>query len=117
MHRLRHDLAMIFAMLLAIIALSCATTPKQKQLMTIDSFNSVYERYLNTYDQQNPVVQAEWKEKVDPLFKTASDAVKAYAKIKDPTSLTAQEKSEVYTQALNKAFEILLTYGVDIKEE
>ena len=117
MNRLRHDLLMIAVMILAIVAFSCATTPKQKQLMSIETFNGLYKQYLDEYDRQPLDIQAKWKADIDPLWATASDAIKSYAKIKDPTSLTAVEKSEAYTTALNQALKILLTYGVEIKEE
>ena len=100
-----------------ILMLGCATTPKQKQLLTIDSFNDIYKQYLDAYDLQPPTVKAKWKEDIDPLFKTASDAIKAYAKISDPTSLEAKDKSAIYVKAINTAKTLLITYGVTIKEE
>ena len=104
-------------MFIAIVALSCATTPKQKQLMAIDTFNSMYKQYLDQYDRQSDEMKTQLKETVDPLWKSASDAIKVYAKIKDPTSITAVEQASIYTTALNNALQILIQYGIEIKEE
>ena len=56
----------------------CATTPKQKQLITIESFNSIYKQYLDEYDAQPISVRQRWKKNVDPYWETASDAIKLY---------------------------------------
>lgn len=118
MNHLRHSIIETLALVLALfIVFACATTPKQKQLMTIETFNSMYKQYLDEYDKQTPEVQAKLKANVDPLWATASDAIKVYAKIKDPTSITAVEKSNIYTTALNDALKLLITYGIEIKEE
>lgn len=118
MNHLRHSLVETLALVLALfIVFACATTPKQKQLLAIDTFNGLYKKYLDIYDQQTPKIQAEWRDKIDPEWKAASDAIKEYASIKNPISVTAQEKASIYTTALSTATKLLLKYGVDIKEE
>jgi len=118
MNHLRREIkeTLIFVLLLFIV-FACGTTPKQKQLMAIDTFNSMYKQYLDNYDRQSPEMQAQLKEVVDPLWKTASDAIKVYAKIQDPTSPTAVEQASIYTTALNSALSLLVQYGIEIKEE
>ena len=100
-----------------LLLVACATTPKQKQLLTLETFNSVYEQYLDIYDTQTDATKAEWKVKVDPYWKNASAAIDAYMAIADPSSTDAQKKLAIYTAAKNQALKLLMTYGVEIKED
>ena len=114
---LNRSLRVVLALVLAFFIVSCAATPKQKQFMTLDTFNSMYKEYLDIYDTQPPSIQAEWKAKVDPYWKEASLAMNAYMAITDPDSTEGQRKLAIYKAVRNQALNLLLTYGVEIREE
>lgn len=96
---------------------ACSATPKQKQLLTLETFNGVFKQYLDVYDRQPESIQQEWKKDIDPYWAEASLAMNAYMAISDPTSSDAQKKLAIYNAAKNQALKLLLTYGVEIKEE
>lgn len=101
-----------------IILAACGTlTVKQRQLSTLDNFNFAYSQYLNLYDKQTPAVKAEWKANIDPYWKEASKAIDAYMIFTDPNSTEAQNKLMVYETAIRTAKDLLLKYGVTIKEK
>ncbi len=103
--------------LVCLFLVSCSSTPKQKQLLTVETFNSVFKQYLDAYDRQPDSVKAKWKEDIDPHWKTASEAVGIYADMADPTTIEAKDKLAIYEAAKTTAIKLLLTYGVEIKEE
>ena len=109
-------LVLVIAVVLAFV-IGCASTPKQKSLLTIETFNGIYKQYLDEYDRQSDDVQKKWKEQIDPYWKEASQAIGAYLKITDPNSSEAQKKIALYNVARNHAVRLLLTYGIEIKEE
>ena len=95
----------------------CAGTPIQNRLMASDTFNSIYEQYLNAYDRQSGTTQQKWKVDIDPLFAEASAAMGAYMAITDPSSSDATKQLEIYKAAKDQAVRLLFTYGIEIKEE
>lgn len=102
---------------LCLFLLACATTPKQKQLLTIETFNGIYKQYLDVYDRQPENIKAEWKKDIDPYWQEASTAIDAYMAISDPASTEAQKKIAIYNAAKNHAIKLLLKYGIKIKED
>lgn len=104
-------------MFIAALLVSCAGTPTQNRLMLSDSFNSIYEQYLDAYDRQSGTIQQKWMVEIDPLFAEASAAMGAYMRITDPLSTDAQKQLALYTAAKDQAVRVLLTYGIKIKEE
>jgi len=113
----RRAVKVLIAIFAMVLVLSCAMTPKQKQLMTFETFNSVYKQYLDAYDRQDDATKAKWKAEIDPYWKDASAAVDAYMAFSDPTTTDAQAKLAIYNAAKKEALRLLLTYGVEIKEE
>ena len=95
----------------------CAGTPIQNRLMASDTFNSIYEQYLNAYDRQSGTTQQKWKVDIDPLFAEASAAMGAYMAITDPSSSDATKQLEIYKAAKDQAVRLLFTYSIEIKEE
>lgn len=114
---MRQKLRWIVVLLCIFVVVACAATPKQKQLLTLETFNGLYKQYLDEYDRQTPEIRAEWKADIDPYWKEASTAMDAYLAITDPKSTEAQKKLAIYNAAKNQALKLLLTYGVEIKEE
>ena len=86
-------------------------TPEQQYIEARALFNSVYKSYLDTYDTMPPSVQEEWKEKIDPRMKDASDALKAWGKALnegiDPTT-----KASLFKILKDKAFALLFEYEI-----
>lgn len=107
----------VMVVLCVFLVTACASTPKQKQLLTIETFNGIYKQYLDEYDRQTPEVKAEWKKDIDPYWKEASKAMDAYLAFTDPSSTDAQKQVTLYNAAKNQALKLLLKYGVEIKEE
>jgi len=115
---MRHlNLKLLVIALLSIFIVSCATTPKQSQLLTIETFNGMYKQYLDEYDKQPEETQIKWKVEVDPYWAEASQAITEYLKISDPSSTEAEKKLAIYSAAKNHALKLLIKYGVEIKEE
>jgi hypothetical protein len=111
-------IGIILALFLVIgMVAGCAGTPTQNRLMTADTFNSIYEQYLDSYDRQSGTTQQKWKVEIDPLFAEASAAMGAYTAITDPSSSDAQKQLEIYKAAKDQAVRLLFTYGIKIKEE
>ena len=107
----------LIALLSIFIIASCATTPKQSQLLTIETFNGMYKQYLDEYDKQPEEIQDKWKREVDPYWAEASQAISEYLKVSNPDSTEAEKKLAIYSAAKNHALKLLIKYGVEIKEE
>lgn len=117
MVKVRRLFIIVVAVLLCVVFVACASTPKQKQLLSIETFNGLYKQYLDEYDRQPDEIRAEWKVKIDPYWREASLAIDAYLAITDPASTEAQKKMAIYNAAKNQALRLLMTYGIEIKEE
>jgi len=102
---------------LVFIIISCAGTPVQRRLEVADTFNSIYEQYLDAYDRQSVTIQQKWKVEIDPLFAEASAAMGAYLAVTDPSSSEADRHLAFYTAAKDQAVRLLLTYGIKIRED
>lgn len=111
------QLSPLLVVLSLILVSSCATTPVRNQLLTLDTFNNIYEQYLNAYDQQMPEVKAKWKAEIDPYWLDASVAIDAYVAFTDPTTPDAQKKLALYKAAKDQAVKLLFKYGIEIKEK
>lgn len=107
----------IAVLLCVILVMACSATPKQKQLLALETYNGLFVQYLDTYDKQTPEVKAEWHRDIDPYWHEASKAMDAYLAISDPSSTEAQKKLAIYNAAKGQALRLLLTYGIEIKEE
>lgn len=92
-------------------------TPKQQYIEARALFNSVYESYLDTYDTMPTSVQEEWKEKIDPKMKDASDALKAWGKALNE-GIDPSTKASLYKALKNEVFALLFKYEIlKIEEE
>ncbi len=113
--KITRNFTVLFVMLLLIC--SCATTPKQKQVLALDTFNGLYEQYLDEYDRQPEAIQAKWRDDIDPYWAEASLAIDSYVKLTNPDTPEGERKMKLYEVARDHALRLLITYGVEIKEE
>lgn len=114
---MKRKLKNVFVILVTVIVLiGCGLTVKQRQLSTIDTFNMAYKQYLDLYDKQTPEIQKEWKDNIDEYWRTASKAIDAYFAFSNPNSDEAQKKLIIYETSFKTAKDLLLKYGVTIKE-
>ena len=113
----RQKVKFIGILLALFFIIACASTPTQKRLMTVSTFNSIYKQYLDEYDKQPVTIQEKWKVEIDPYFAEASLAMDAYLAITDPTSTDAVKQLAIYKAAKDQAIRLLFTYGIKIKEE
>jgi len=114
---MRQRVKFIGILLALCFTIACAGTPTQNRLMTADTFNSIYEQYLDAFDRQSGTTQQKWMVEIDPLFAEASAAMGAYMAITDPSSSNAANQLAIYEAARDQAVRLLLTYGIEIKEE
>lgn len=98
---MKRKIMAVFAAI-AIIAFigGCATTQTGEQTMetrrltALKWFNDNYEQYLDAYDIASPVVQEEWKEKIDPIFETMSGIFDAWKIAMDSGNVEEAENAE-----------------------
>ena len=78
---------LVMAVVLIFSLSSCITTPEGEQtgetryLTASRWFNDNYKQYLDMYDSMCCETKAKWKAEIDPLFKTASDALDAWGAV------------------------------------
>ena len=98
---------------LAIVA--CAgwkVSPEHTYLKALKHFNNTVEIYEKNYQAQTPETQEKWKERIDPLIKTASEALDIWH-----SAIGSSQAQLDYQKALSTLIQAMFDIGiVEVKE-
>ena len=116
----RKRIVVAFAVVLAMVMMvSCGgmqnLTPKQKYYVTQMTFNDIVEQYIAQAKIQPESVKVNLRKYVNPVIKEARDALKIYKTSIGTSSETSNR--DLYIAVLDKLTDLMLKYGITIKEE
>jgi hypothetical protein len=101
----------LFVILIFTLVFACATfdkdaSPEKRYYASLKWYNDNLTTYLDAYDKALPYSQVVWKEKFDPMWKLANEALGAWSKTIDSTEAES---------AFIELKETLILYLIDAK--
>ena len=103
-------------LILAVVTIlsSCTYSTPQKNLITISTFNNLYEQYLDLYDKQPEATKLKWREEIDPYWSIASKSLEIY--LTTTNQEEAKEKLKLLIEAETTIISLLQSYGFKLEE-
>lgn len=99
---------------------SCVTTNlnltnEGRYYTALKWYNDNLETYLQSYRTASPATQAEWKQKIDPVFKVGDSILKEWKNVLGSGSAGTQE--DLWNKARAQILGMLVTYNIiQVKE-